>query len=281
MQQQPSQFRISGQAVEIEGGWLTGKIMVPVKIFSDMKFMSIDKTDRQLAKALGLSLSKRWPWGDIDVVSRLQKLRDLEIDRLIGQHMIADDPLADASLVAVPSAGRAQAFHDANVPVVIEVAYPAFTTNDGQRFPEFDVKVVTTPRRGSVVHMKLDEDHLNWLLAAVNNSAMAVPSLDLAEQLPLLSEPQAKWRKKHDAFVIMCRWKDQHGKWRHHLETPAKAEDPIIQVQLIREAELKVQSFYDRNHVEGDDGEDAGGEHADQDAHGVAADGPPLPEGHA
>jgi hypothetical protein len=217
-------------------------------------FFVLDKNDRAFAKAMGMNVAipNPWPWKKTGCFQELAKKRDAAVDALIMAHIQQNDPMADQSIAPTIPKNRAKAYADANVPQTIAIVWPAFVTADGARWQEHNVFVVTTPRRGVKVNMHLTEANLQWLMAAIpsfgDDGSDAKAGCD--PHVVDLIQPACKWRKcgAGRTPVIQCTYRKEDGVWKTHTMTPRMFDDPELTLRSVREAENKMQAFYNAHH---------------------------------
>ena len=119
--------------------------------------------------------------------------------------------------------------------------------------------------------MELLPGNLQWCKLAIAQceGEVGVKRSILDEfDLPLLQQPNCKWRKRGDRPTITCRYRTQEGTWRTHSATPTEISVYEMFCTMVRDAEAKVQAFYDQHHSEEGDAEDDHAEHDDaEDEH--------------
>jgi hypothetical protein len=244
------------KSVTVHGGCLKAKEpwTVMVQGIGGDDFFVLDKSDRAFAKAMGMNVSIPNPFKTAFCFQELAKKRDAAVDALIMAHIHQNDPMADESIATLVPKNRAKAYADANVPQTLAIVWPAFVTADGARWQEHSVFVVTTPRRGVKVTMHLTEPNLEWLMAAIpsfaDDGSDAKASGD--PHVVDLLQPACKWRKLGAARtpVIQCTYMKADGVWKSHTITPRLYDDAELTLRSVREAENKMQAFYDAHHCD-------------------------------
>ena len=65
-----------------------------------------------------------------------------------------------------------------------------------------------------------------------------------------LIQPACKWRKcgAGRTPVIQCTYRKEDGAWKTHTMTPRMFDDPELTLRSVREAENKMQAFYNAHH---------------------------------
>ena len=108
------------------------------------------------------------------------------------------------------------------------------------------------------VCMELTAGNLDFLLVAAeacdHESPMGSPEADgePEDQLPQrvdLEQPDCKWRRQGSRSIIYCRYRLEDGEWRTHSVAPGLCDEPEAQQALVREAERRVQQFFEQHHV--------------------------------
>lgn len=242
----------------VEGGGLEGKQwVVDTTVIEGREFVSLDKGDRKLARAMGRDMKSRNPWANNDLLARVAKLRDDAIDLLIAKERQASDPLADEGLQ--PSAlktarARYKYFDDGKIPRIIEISFPAFTKANGEPQPPVQLNVLSATKTGCMAAMELTPSNLELLRAASfaldNQQAARTSEEDLVSDRIELQQSHCKWRRRGSRCSIYCRYRNSEGEWRVHSEAPKDCDDPDAQLAIVREVEQRVEQFYVDNHVE-------------------------------
>ena len=172
-------FRVMRNQTVITGGWLNGPWVVEEKEVEGKLFMVLDKQDRRLARAVGMDMSQRSPWGNNRFLAHLAHLRDARVDQLIHEARLADDPLAarDTAELEVEACkvGRMKQLKKYNIPTIVAIKYPSFITTNGARVEETVVNVISTPKRGAVVTMELTDENIEWMAMAAPENTFEVP----------------------------------------------------------------------------------------------------------
>ena len=95
-----------------------------------------------------MDVTGRNPWKGNHFLTYLADLRDQQVDKLIHQARIADDPLADRNGDDMADdaikRGRMKLIADYNIPAIIEVVCPSFLCEDGTRVPDTVLKAIST-----------------------------------------------------------------------------------------------------------------------------------------
>ena len=262
------------RSVTVQGGCLKGHWVVPLSVVDGREFVSVKRTDRSLARALGLDTTRPDPWLRNTFLEKLCKVRDDQIDALIFQNLKENDPMHDTS-VAVPLVsmkGRQRAFAESKIPNILDIKFPGFETGEGVVCEPQSLLVLATPKRAAHVSLELTELNLDWLAVAVHCfEARATKHKIEEEALPQLLQDNCKWRKvANRAPSIYCRWRKAGGTYGLHSLTPSMDfDDAELVLRSVREAEARVQAFYLQSHCQkpvgecNEDDEDDGGEELD------------------
>ena len=235
-------------AIVVEADHLKEPWVVDSNKIDGGDFVMLSQQDRKFARAMGRDCNERCPWASNGLIPHVQTLRDDAMDRMLVEYMRSNDPLADAE-ARLPARGRHCIFHAANVPEIITINAPPFTTADGTRIGEFSMRVISTPRRKSNITVELTLALLSWAIVAVGQfegNAFKRPRRE--RNLITLTQPNCQWRQR-DRPAIFCRYRTADGDWKVHMETPWKSVDESMQTSIIREVEARAQRFYEENHV--------------------------------
>lgn len=252
-------FTVSTQVV-IKGGGLSEAWAVDTRLVDGLNFFVVSKSDRKLAKALGFSMKDRAPFKDVNVFGYIEKERDNYVDKAIVQHMVEEDPMGDSSggHARLASRGREKMFAAAKVPEVIVLHCPPFTSGDGVRVDAFELKIISTPRRGANACIACDPTTLDWLAKAATADwgVTSSPSKRGAAfaDLPQLPNPEVcKYRRVNGKLSVYCNYRQEDGRWLTHqraVATEMMSEEDMSQV--VSSAALTVMKFYEANHMPGD-----------------------------
>ena len=255
---QASPFAIK-RALVVEGGWLQAPWVLDHQVVDGKEFIALATSDRSLAKALGMNMSKRSPLQECSVFSYMASVRDDRVDALIHQAKVANDPMADESAAPamgpIPSRGRALAFSEAGLPNTVELEFPAFVSCDGKRVDKQTIRVVTTPKRKAIVTMEATVKNLEWLAKAAHEDwgASTQPQqhrIDDEEQstLPVLQHPLKYQKTAGGKMRILCHYRSQ-GVWKRHQAAvePYMGKDCSFE-ESVRKCESDVLNFFEENH---------------------------------
>ena len=257
----------------VQGGPLKkDKWALEPKMVGGMPFFEAVISDRRFAKAMGMDMNMSNPWRGNIFLREIGKLRDEAIDVLINEHIRADDPLAEhAPDTKVPSRDRLNLYHQSDIPEIVKVTHPAFEV-DGKDVAEFTFQVLATEKRGAPVTVEMSSAFLNWAKQAVAHYVDG-RKRDLDHGGVELTKPNCKWRKlKQRHGTLYCRYRREDGKWRNHFESPKHNDDKVAYTQSVREAEERVQAFYDANHHPNKDDEDDPEDDLEEKAEGAEGD---------
>ena len=125
----------------INGGLLKKPLVLDTISIAGEDYVTVKRTNRELAKALGLSMGSD-PFADTTVFNEIAKLRDDAIDELIATYDKEQDPMGEITETRV-ICKRPAKMMGANVPQTICVKYPAFVGENGKRIPEQGIHVLT------------------------------------------------------------------------------------------------------------------------------------------
>lgn len=252
-------FVLRRERVVVEGGGLKEPWVADTKIVDGREFVALDKSDRRLARAMMRDSKSRTPWHNNDLLAFISKLRDEKVDELIANEKHANDPMADEDVKVVrkevKSRGRGKSVKEGQI---IDITYPAFSRPNGEMHDPQELSVLTASRRGTVAYMELTVANLDLLLVAAeacdHESPMGSPQQggepdDQLHQRVDLEQPACKWRRAGLRSIIYCRYRTADGEWKTHSVAPGLCDEPEAQQALVREAERRVQQFYDTHHV--------------------------------
>ena len=256
-------FVVTAELV-VRGGGLSLPWVVQTKSVEDRVFITLKQTCAAFARAMGRPAKA--PWAGNVFLNQLQKLRDDCVDEAIMERLKDEDPLADSASTSLKMRGRYQLYQEVGMPQLIELTWPSFITNCGDRIDEHKFLVISTPKRGMAVSMELLPENLQWCKLAIAQCEGEVgvkrPILDEFD-LPLLQQPNCKWRRRGDRVAITCRYRTKEGTWHTHSATPTEISDYEMFCTIVRDAEAKVQAFYEQHHVEQEDAEEDPNENDD------------------
>ncbi len=258
----PQPFTVTRQLV-VKGGWLTKPWVVDVKVIGDGEFVSLSKTDRDFAKAMGMDLRLHSPFGSCSVFAHLQKVRNDAVDAYIMKSHREADPMADGEDASsnnpgddMPWAdrGREKAFQVAHAPESIPLVMEAFVTSEGDRVPSHTIKVVTTPRRNAHVTLEATPDNFNWLFQATHrswNNPSASKENENFDELPCLDQPCKYMKTPKGKIAISCCYRCADGAWRRHQKIVGESHDvdQFVLEAMVRRAQKDVLAFYGNHHV--------------------------------
>ena len=251
----PQVFQVRHGRVTVSDNWSGKEWCCDCREVQGLHFFAFTTSNRNLARALSLDMSKRHPWEEITLPAHLSKVRDDEIDRLIIQHKFENDPMANQDVEGVAnvqSRGREAAFHKARIADAIEIKHPSFVLSTGEKIEEHSFKVVATRRRNCVVELELTAANLAWLAKATWHEWAEAGGKRKADnsELPTLTSQHCKWRKRENGWRIECKWLDAKGTERTHSKhVPLNFDDTELVNRIAEEREKQVERFYFDNHV--------------------------------
>jgi hypothetical protein len=245
-------FRIE-RAVVVYGGYSKDPWVINGVMCIDGKdFFTLSARDRKFARAIGLDTMETNQFKGSNILPMIMKARDDKVDHLIMEAITAADPradLVDASKLFESTRGRQQAYEKANVAQVIHIEMPGFTADWGGRYEPHVVHVISTPKRGAAATVELNAETLTWIAAAVHHFSATATAKRSAEEVPL-EAPDCKWKhRKNQLSAIYCRYRTADQQWKVFSITPSHFDDDQLTLAAQREAEAKVQAFFEAHHV--------------------------------
>ena len=240
-------FRFT-RSISIEGGWLKKPLVLPTTTIDDHDYVTVSRTNRDLAKVLGLDLNCCNPFAKTGLFIEIAKMRDEAVDNMILEHEKSNDPMNDGDATcSVPVRGRPAKVMAANVPQSIQLTYPAIIADNGERIDAYNVHVLTTPRRGSAVTLKLTESVLDWIVKAI--PAVAIPTAGKRTRIGESELPPSKhkWRcRANQSPQLYCRFYSQEQKrWMTKAVAVLRPQSDELQ-----EAEKQLDTFLVSNRVD-------------------------------
>ena len=219
-----------------------------------MEFITLNKQDRKLARAMGLDMELPHPWIGTNILDELIEIRDQRVDALLRRKLNEDDDMAEDACVQIPRSGRAKLYQKAEVPPVIQITFRSFEVEGGMH-PDMTLNVLSTVSKASSIAIELTTRNLEFLRACAHSKDVNQPRKrkrqSEALDLPELTQPCVFWRRRgRGRPTIMVQLCTEAGVWRTHNETPAAVSDHDAFVKVVRESELRVQQFYNDNHHE-------------------------------
>ena len=271
-------------AVVVEGGCLKTPWVLHAKTINDRQFITLSKSDRRFAMAMGLDCKRRHPFSESSVIEVLGETRDKVVDEWLVNAKREADPMSDViDDIKDAGQGRMQLFRSMDPPPFVEVQFDGFVTDDGSRIDAHAMMMVTTPRRNAAVSIEITAHNLNWLakVFASTNFMQESPNkkrqrIELPAGLPTLQSDVCYFKKlRSGRIVLVCKYKDAEGNMRRHERTvPGDFQNnPDLFEQHALQVERDVAAHYiahngrsvsgdgDVDDVEDDD-DDALSEHA-------------------
>lgn len=276
--------------LELQGGHLTKPLKISCETVSAQCFTYLRKTDAGLARALGFPTPKNSsPFANVNIFEYLTQVRNEKVDKLIRDHLLNQDSMADHSCtIDIAQEGRLRLFDDAKIPQVISVEMPPFISPEGRRVDARSIDMIATPRRNVSPCVEASAELFEWILHACHHTwpVDAVPKRkrcpssdeDAEADLPELPEPVKYLDVAKDKIVLKVYYKkDTSKKWHmksKHLnisvfnsDLTCKARDDAI---LAMAGILK--EYYEKSHTPAldkppeDDAEPEEGVEPDHDA---------------
>ena len=126
--------------------------MIDVKTVAGHDYFGLSWQNRNVSLLFGKSsgrsvatkVSGGWP---ASVIGFIKRARNLATDKLISEHMKKNDPMAEfVTLDHMSPKDRTNAFHDAEVPALLNVEQLAFTTDDGDHVDAQTLNILSSPK---------------------------------------------------------------------------------------------------------------------------------------
>ena len=196
------------KAIVAEGGWLTEPWVMETKVIDGKEFFALHKADRKFARAMGMDIKQRAPFGSCSLFEYLCRRRDKEVDKLIMQGKADDDPMGDEgpnTSAPVAMKGREKSLQSGKIPSFVGIDLPNFVMADGERVAAHSMNIVTTPRRWAVVSAEATGENLDWILKAMTIDWHSVDkrTSDDVTGLPELTQPGVKYRRCGEGSVTV------------------------------------------------------------------------------
>ena len=278
---EPKPFTVQPM-LSFQGGHIKKTMLLPCDYVEGIPFLSLKKSDRQLAAAMGKPAKKdNWaPLTACDVFEKMQQLRNDMVDQLIKAKMVSDDPLADAGEFTIQPSQRHRLFLECKIPEIIEIELPEFVTAAGKHVSSKPLKIIATWNKAVSPCMEATGPNMDWLLLACQHDGWlekpASPpkrkAVDDEIDLPELPEP-LKYSMTDDGVVKIYayyksvkkkRWCRMGKKLDNDTLNDDDTEDKN---QVISAAATKMLKLYHKRHnVESvNDGDESGDDESDSD----------------
>lgn len=124
-------------------------------------FVEGEAADKQGGK--GITLKK-------SLLNKIRDARNKAVDELITNYLRAEDPMSADEPIILSELTRTKRYHEANVPQILTLNMPAFTTDNGEPVDVFALKIVSSPKASAVIYMELTADSMKWLSSMSNCS---------------------------------------------------------------------------------------------------------------
>jgi hypothetical protein len=259
MNTEPKPFTIQPMLV-LQGGHIKKSMLLPCDYVENTPFLSLKKSNRQLASALGKpSVKDNWsPLTACDVFEKMQQLRNDKVDKLIGAKMVSDDPFADASEFKIQASQRHRLFIDCKVPEIVEIELPQFVTAAGKHVGSKQLKIISTWNKRMAPSVEATGPNMDWLLLACQHEGwLEKPTSpkrkDIGDdvELPELPEP-LKYKISTDGVVKIYAYYKSDKRWckmEKKLDTDTLNDDAIDDKdQLITATAAKMLKLYHERH---------------------------------
>jgi hypothetical protein len=245
-----SPFRLRECTIAVDGKHLGEDPWVPelFEIDGDKSFITLDKNDRDIARAFNFNRSECRPMLDVSVFAYLANMRDNAVDTMIVNDLVKKDPMGRRPNAAVLR-GREKAFATAEIGSSVDLVVPGKLKPDGTMLAPIRIKMASSARRGVNPCVKLTAELLEWLSVAAHMEFDAKHRRSVSDSnyddmdLPDLPPP-LKYRKRKDALAMFSVYHDRDGKQRTHQETITKwkmSEDGLS--ALVPQIVEKMQKF--------------------------------------
>ena len=219
-------------------------------------FYKLLTADRSLAAALGKDVSTPNPMSGVDLFNYLSRQRDAVVDKLIHEHQMKNDPMANEDVaVTRVTKGRESLYNAADIPLTLAIVMPSFRDEHrGLDVHEITLNVLATSKRGTAPAIEITEGVLEWLCHATKQTwirdrkRVACSTLDFGFALPILPSG-IKYRKRGGAISLCASYSDADGKWGSHQKTicnrsPESQEAFEVMLQPVL---ASMQAFLDDN----------------------------------
>ena len=285
MNAEPKPFTIQ-PLLGLQGGHVKKTMLLPCDYVENTPFLSLKKSDRQLANALGKACKKdNWsPLATCEVFENMQQLRNDVVDKLIKAKMVSDDPLADAGEFTIQPSQRHRLFLECKIPEIVEIELPEFVTAAGKHVSSKQLKIISTWDKRVAPCMEASGPNMDWLLLACQHDGWlekpAPPpkrkAIDDEIDLPKLPEP-LKYSMTDGGVVKIYMYyksgaKSDNGKPKYHrkekkLDAETLNDDNIDDKhQAILAAAKKMMKLYHKHHnTENDDDDESSDAESDSD----------------
>ena len=231
-------FTIRTNVTVVESGSMKTCWVVEPMFVDGAMFLELHKSDRGLARALGLCLSDRCPFRNTTLFEHIAMLRNEAVTKFMVDFQLASDPMADDAArnvkVNMVNRSRDRSFQQAKVPQVIEIDLEGFqhvmggTTTD---VPARSVKVLATSRVDKSISVELNACTLDWLCKAIYvpwRVPGPVPTLKRKwyDDLTLPDLPDgAKYRRRAQSLSISAPYYDGTA-WKFVQKSVSKSVSP-------------------------------------------------------
>ena len=224
----------------IRGGSLKKKTWVPENVvyILDKPFLSLSKSDREMARFLGLDVNVRSPWNENCWPEYLCKLRKDAMDNWIvtasREHC---DPLTDEG--APSKRPRKDLMH--HVPAVINI------TIDVHENRSHTMAVASAWHGHAKILFELTTENLTFLSEVVKTpSPMPSAKTKRFGVCPDVSTPNVRWRE--DTSTLVCSYIDVDGARRKHTQKVPHCDDVAAHHAMMLERARQMEEFFREHH---------------------------------
>jgi hypothetical protein len=259
MNTEPKPFTIQPMLV-LQGGHIKKSMLLPCDYVANTPFLSLKKSNKQLASAMGKPCQKdKWsPLTDCDVFQKMQQLRNDKVDKLIKAKMVFDDPFADAREFKIQASQRHRLFIDCKVPEIIEIELPQFVTAAGKHVGSKQLNIISTWNKLMAPCVEATGPNMDWLLLACQHEGWLEKTTprkrkDIGDdlELPELPEP-LKYNISADGVVKIYAYYKSDKRWckmEKKLDTDTLNDDAIEDKdKFISAAAAKMLKVYHERH---------------------------------
>jgi hypothetical protein len=135
------------------------RIVHDVQSHAGLDFMPLLHRNQNISSLLCSRKDCGWPRS---VVRKIKDARDSKVDELIKTFMKQRDPMGEER-INLDDKSRATVYHEAEVPMAIELSMPAFEAKDKTQIEATKVFVLTSSKRNDKVLIEISTPTLTWL----------------------------------------------------------------------------------------------------------------------
>jgi hypothetical protein len=135
------------------------RIVHDVQSHGGLDFMPLLHRNQNISSLLCSRKDYGWPRS---VVRQIKEARDSEVDKLIKAFIKKRDPMAEEH-IDIDDKSRATVYHEAEVPMAIELFMPAFKAKDDKEIEATKILVMTSHKKNDKVLIEISPPTLTWL----------------------------------------------------------------------------------------------------------------------